>query len=141
MVYANTTDIETLTKEIKNDASVTDEEYTALQTKASSLADKKINNKLRVKNVPIPTSLEDLENNDPLNDLIEAGNLFAAALMFDTYYAGNETPSPSSKTYKDDANSLVDGYITWYNSKDNTSVSDPPSIIITYLGGDEDTRD
>lgn len=129
MTYAVITAVEDLTKEVKvgmhnNDA------YNALQTKAIDYSNRKVNKKLRDDSVPIPAttdidtlktkltstdaSVKEEAENDPLISLIEAGNLYAAAFIFTTYYSSSDTISPTSKSYQTDADEFVDGYISEY---------------------------
>lgn len=129
MTYADTTSVSNLTKEIEAGMH-SDEAYAALQVKSINFADKKINNKLKKNNVPIPTNtdIETLKTQltsedetikekaevEPLNSLIEAGNLYAAAFIFTTYYSSNDSISPTSKSYQTDADEFVEGYIAEY---------------------------
>ncbi len=129
MTYANITAVLDLTKEVKMGIH-NDETYEALQTKAIDYADKKINNKLKKQSVPLPTTseIETLKSKltsedeaikkeaekDPLTGIFEAGNLYAAAFIFTTYYSSSDTISPTSKAYQTDADEFVEGYISEY---------------------------
>lgn len=102
MSYADQDKVKILTKEvavgIKDDTI-----YSELLSRAIDYADNKINNKLDENNIPPPSG-----NNAKLT---EAGNLYAAAMIFNTYYSSNDTQSPTARTYREDADELVKGYI------------------------------
>lgn len=100
MVYANSDSIQTLTNEVLSQT--TEEKYTNLLSHAINHAERKIQSKLQKQGLTPPSS--DV-------DLTEAANLYAAAFIFDTYYSGNETSSPTVKSYKADADEFVEGYI------------------------------
>lgn len=122
--YATQADVEELTTELKPKNPTSDTtRYDATITLAMSHADKKINSKLRKSGVPIPafSSFSGIDGDDPLNDLIEAGNLLAGSFMFDTYYSASDAITPTSKSFKDDANELIDNYVENYIENQYTS--------------------
>ncbi|BDZ68595.1 hypothetical protein [Methanobacterium ferruginis] len=120
MTYAVSEEVTNLTNEIMEP--MTTDVANATLTKAISHAEIKINSKLRKNNIDISTIPDTVEEKDPINNLIEAGTLYAAAFVFDTGYSGNETSSPAVRTYRSDADELVDAYIEiireGYNTED-----------------------
>lgn len=122
MNYADTAAVKILTKEIV-EAMDDDEAYNSLLTQAVNHADRKINRQLRKNNVPTPTSSED--------DLVEAGNLYSATFIFDTYYSDNETRSPSARTWEEDADNSVKDYIDTYLSENMNNEEEIPIYTTT----------
>jgi len=154
LTYADITAVLNLTKEVKTGMH-NDEAYDALQAKAIDYADKKINNKLKKNSVQIPTTteIEDLKSKltsedesikkeaekDPLTSIFEAGNLYAAAFIFTTYYSSSDTISPTSKSYQTDADEFVDGYIDEYlqdNQESHAGIQIGIFTINGYTGRD-----
>lgn len=123
MVYANSDEVITLTKEVIGN--IQDEATaTATITKAINHAERKINSKLRKSGVKIPivpADVGELEDNNPLLSLLEAGTLYAIGFVLDTGYSGTE-PSATARTHRSDADDLVDAYIEiireGYNKED-----------------------
>lgn len=121
MTYADDEDIKGMTQEVKD--ALPPERYTKALQLAIPHAEIKIRNKLLKNNITPPSTNDTLTN---------AANLYAAAFIFDTYYSGNETSSPTSKSYKEDADELVEGYIQTIHNNDNQP--DSPIITATYIG-------
>jgi len=109
VTYADPGVVTTLTNEVM--ANMEEPVATATLTKALSHADIKINSELRKNSIPIPTIPETIDEEDPINNLLEAGTLYASAFIFNTAYSGNETLSPAARDYKSDADLLVESYI------------------------------
>lgn len=113
MIYSNEYTIKILTKEIEGQ--IPDEhDYMELLLQSINHAERKVKSKLRENNIPFPERTGEVETDDPIRDIMDASNLYAAAFIYDTYYAGNETPSPASKSYKTDADEFLNSYIQWY---------------------------
>ena len=144
MTYAEQTTVEKRTVELKPNNDSTN--YDSILTDSLDHAEGKINLGLIQNNIPLPKSV-DVENlktqlqsedediqveakQDPLYNLINAANLYAAAFLFDTYYSSNDNISPTSTSYKKDADAFLQGYITiiqeGYNQETETTPSLPP---------------
>lgn len=100
--YADPLEVQKLTREIREGLHNT-EDYEDLLVRALTYSDRKIGNKLKKANITLP-----VPGND---DLSEAGNLYAAYLIFNTYYSGNDRTSPTAAGYKSDADEFVEAYI------------------------------
>lgn len=100
--YADPNEVQKLTREIKEGLHNTDD-YEDLLVRALSFSDRKINNRLKKEGISIP-----VQNDE---DLAEAGNLYAAYLIFNTYYSGNDRTSPTAAGYKADADEFIEAYI------------------------------
>lgn len=112
MTYANSDTVKTLTNEQKpknpNSSTI---KYDTILIQALDHAETKIDSELFKNHVPIPTIPESIPKKDPLNNLVKAANLYAAAFMFDTYYSSNDNITPTSRSYKTDASDFLQGYI------------------------------
>lgn len=106
MVYADDGVVTTLTNEISN-AMNDEDDFNALLTRAIQYSDRKINNKLADEDL---TTFTEGDTNIP-EDLQEAGNLYAAALIFNTYYSSNDRSSPAASSHRNDADDFVKAYI------------------------------
>lgn len=128
MTYADSDDLETMTNEVKE--AMGDVNYLSLSTLAITHGDRKVNNKLQEKDVPIPESPEEGEEYD--DRIIGAATLYAAAFILNTYYSGNDNISPTAKAYTEDADNLINGYIEEYLSEaaEEDSVGPGMSILI-----------
>ncbi len=109
LTYADQTIVSTLTSEIAEN--MEEPVKTSTLNQAINHAEITINSKLRKNKIDIPTIPGTVEKEDPLNNLLDAGILYAAAFFFDTGYSGNETSSPAARSYRSDADALVDDYI------------------------------
>lgn len=110
--YADPEKVKTLTNRVKPAKNTT--KYEELLLIALDDADDTINGKLIAKKVTIPTIPEDhttIDKKDPLTTLIKAGILYTASFMFNTYYADNESLSPTSRAYEKSADQKVSTYI------------------------------
>lgn len=128
VTYADSEVVAELAKEV---IANTDKNAAPTIEKAIRHAEIKINGKLRRAKISIPSVpefRESLDDEDPLNNLLEAGDLYAAAFVFSTYYSGSDYTSPAVKDYRADADELVDAYIEiileGYNQEDPNNPND-----------------
>ena len=112
MTYANNDTVKTLTEELKpSNPNSSTRKYDAILLQALEHAETKIDSELLKNHVPIPIIPDIIPEKDPLNNLIKAGNLYAAAFMFDTYYSSNDNITPTSRSFKTDASDFLQDYI------------------------------
>jgi hypothetical protein len=134
VTYANADVVAELAKEaIAN----TDQSATPTIEKSIRHAEIKINGKLRRAKISIPSlpeSRESLEDKDPLNNLLEAGDLYAAAFVLSTYYSGNDYTSPAVRDYRTDADELLDAYIEIIQEGYNKDDPDNPTDVKIPVG-------
>lgn len=135
MTYAD----EELVAELCKEATRNSQDSTALDTvieKGINHAERKINRMLRAAQVKIPIVPQDhstIKDEDPLLNLFEAGDLYAAKFILDTYYSGVEgVGAPSS--YKSDADDDVNGYIEIIREGYNEDDPDTPTEVKIPVG-------
>lgn len=116
MSYAVSASIQELVKSV---ILSTDTRYSSLETRAITYSDNTVNRELRRNNVPIPTLPNPIPANSEYNDLVEAGNLYAASFIINDILAGHERTSAASNTYRTDAKEFVSSYITYYNEQNS----------------------
>jgi hypothetical protein len=100
--YADPTEAQKLTREVREGLHNSDD-YEDLLVRALKYSDRKINNRLKKEGIGTPAAADE--------DLMEAGNLYAAALIFNTYYSSNDRTSPTAAAYKNDADEFLESYI------------------------------
>lgn len=105
-VYAEHARVIELTNEVKEGLH-DDNKYENLLVRGLGYSDRKINSKLRKNNITTPAITDE--------DLTEAGNLYAAYLIFNTYYSSNDRTSPAAAAYKTDADEFLLAYIETVN--------------------------
>jgi len=130
MSYAVKLRVQRLVKTIIKDFTSTT--YTTLETDAIEYSDNKINSALRKESIPIPTVPNPLPDDSPINDLVEAGCLYAAAYIFNDYFSAHDRNSSATTTYRSDADTFLNNYIKYYN--DANSVIEDNEINTNLIG-------
>ncbi|MDY9922789.1 hypothetical protein [Methanobacterium sp.] len=135
MTYADVEVVTALTKEATANSSGSTA-LTLVITKGIKHADRTINGTLRDEKIPIPTVPEDhdsVDDEDPLTNLLEAGDLYAIAFIMDTYYSGMEGVG-SPKTYRQTADDLVAKYVNIIREGYNEEDPDNPADVKIPVG-------
>ena len=110
-IYADPDEVQKLTREVREGLHNTDD-YEDLLVRALTYSDRKINNRLKKEGISTPVPGDD--------DLSEAGNLYAAYLIFNTYYSDNDRTTPTAAGYKADADEFIEAYIDSLEKTEDT---------------------
>ena len=98
-------------------------------TNAIDFADSRINSQLIEANITIPTNFTPTGTDDPLNFLLDAGDLYAAMKIFDMHFISSENRRPTAIQFEKEADDLVSSYIAAY---ENTTAATPFRTVGTF---------
>ena len=112
--YADRDTVSNLANELLANPEGGNDAISQLINRAIKHAQTKINGKLRKAKIQIPeipVDIETIDEEDPILNLLEAGDLYASAFVIDTKYSEADNQSPTSRVYRTDADEAVDAYI------------------------------